>query len=562
MVRPTISFQLRIRHTFLLQLVVITVGLHGLFIIASTLLEQVGPRSIRLNDIDVTIPLLVGLGLVYLSSLLRRRKRTAWLVAVLAYTFIIGFYARRIGLAVEHLYIRQIFEKLGLPLLILSLLGLNHAAFTVKSDIRSFGYSLRFSAVILGIALLYGTAGFMLFDQHDFHKEITVSEAAHRTIDQFGLTTSSELVPHTKRAHLFLDSLSVVSIGALGYAVISLFQPIRARYTAQHDTLSSAQKLLAQYPGKSEDFFKIWPQDKLYLFDATGKAGLAYKVRRGIALVVGDPFGDSAANKDLLVRFEDLCYGNDWLPAFLHIESDWNDVYRQHGFELQKLGEEAIVDLEHFTSQLRGNKYFRQIYNKFERHGFTAEVLPPPHNQALISRLQTISDEWLELPGRAERGFMMGYFSEAYLQQCPVVVARDSAGTIQAFLNQIPSYDSREANFDMLRHASKSPGNINDYILLYFIECLHTQGIKRLNLGLCPLAGLEDIDEKSLINTALRLVYANGDRFYSFSGLQRFKAKYEPEWSDRYLAYPAGARNFARIMRALNQAVKIKLPRK
>jgi lysylphosphatidylglycerol synthetase-like protein (DUF2156 family) len=53
-------------------------------------------------------------------------------------------------------------------------------------------------------------------------------------------------------------------------------------------------------------------------------------------------------------------------------------------------------------------------------------------------------------------------------------------------------------------------------------------------------------------------VYSNGDRFYSFSGLHRFKDKYHPDWQDRYIAYPGGVRNFTRILTALNRAMKVK----
>jgi phosphatidylglycerol lysyltransferase len=228
---------------------------------------------------------------------------------------------------------------------------------------------------------------------------------------------------------------------------------------------------------------------------------------------------------------------------------------------LQKIGEEAVLDLAHFNESVKRGKYFRQINNKFNREGFTTEVLTPPHDKALIARLTSISDEWLTRPGRSERGFMMGYFSEEYLQQSSIVVARDSAGTIQGFLNQIPSYDKDEANFDLLRHAARSPGNINDYILMGFIEHLTIQHCKRLNLGLCPLAGLDDLEEKSVISRSMQFLYSNGDRFYSFSGLRRFKSKYEPEWNDRYVAYKGGVGNFVRAVNMLTRAMKVKQPK-
>jgi len=142
------------------------------------------------------------------------------------------------------------------------------------------------------------------------------------------------------------------------------------------------------------------------------------------------------------------------------------------------------------------------------------------------------------------------------MQQCPVMVARDAASTIQAFINQIPTFEPQEANFDLLRHNVEALGNVNDYLLMCFITYLQEQGYQRLNLGLCPLAGLTSHDQdKTVVDSALQFVYANGDRFYSFSGLHRFKAKYEPQWQGRYIAYRGGLRGFSRALAALNTAM-------
>lgn len=555
--------QLKVRREFWLQLVVYIIGIHGLFVIATTMLYQLGGRvGIHLSDldldIDIDVPLLIGIGLVYLSTLLRRRKRTAWAVALFAYVFMLGFYANQVHLYASHHDWLQIIAGLGLPVLNISLLLQQRRHFTVKSDIRSFGYALRVIVLVMLVMLVYGTAGFMLLSKHDFHHEISVGEAVHRTIDQFGLTTSSDLVPATRRARVFVDSLSVISIAAVSYAVIALFQPIRSRYAEHHAGGREAARRLLSAGGNSEDFFKLWPEDKGYYFNPQETSGVAYRVRRGVALVVGDPMGTQSAAGSMLDGFEDVCFGNDWQPAFIHTTPQWQKFYERRGYRLQKIGEEAVIDIADFQKNVRNTKYFRQVSNKFAREDFTIEVLKPPHSPALIRRLHDISDSWLKRPGRSERSFMMGYFSEAYLQQCTVVVARDSAGTIQAFLNQIPSCDPKEANFDMLRHAEGSLGNINDFVLLAFIDYVAGGHESHLNLGLCPLSGMDDLEEKSLMSRTLHFVYSNGDRFYSFSGLRRFKAKYKPQWRVRSVAYKGGPANFIRAMNALTAAMRVK----
>ncbi|HEV7454781.1 MAG TPA: phosphatidylglycerol lysyltransferase domain-containing protein [Candidatus Saccharimonadales bacterium] len=545
-----------------LRLVAYAVGLHGLITIGLSLVEQLHPHlrhhELQLSGFNFDPPLLFGLSLLYLSTLLLRRKRTALVTTLGLYAGILLYNVVQFVIFREaHDEPLAILRNIGLPLLPLALLFDLRRYFTVKSDIRSFSYSLRISALVLAVTFAYGVIGFTKLDERDFHQEMSLAEAAHRTIDQFDLTTDHPITAHTRRARAFSNSLTVISTGAFAYALISLFQPIRSRLTEESHPRSRAKELIERYPGSSEDFFKIWPEDKHYFFNLSHTACLAYGVRRGVALVVGDPVGDPAAFDGLLNRFDDYCRANDWRLAFVHTEPPFSDLYKRHDFTLQKIGEEALLNLDHFEQHVSRTKYFRQIRNKFVRNEYTTEVLQPPHSTAAIDRLQAINSEWLSKPGREERGFALGYFSPDYMQQCPVMVLRDAAGTIQAFINQVPTASPQEANYDLLRYTHGSLGNANDYLLMEFIQYLHDQGYTTLNLGLCLFAGVGE-DERGLINSTLGLLYSKGDRFYSFAGLHRFKAKYEPEWSSRYIAYRGGLSGFMRASAAFNAIAKIK----
>lgn len=553
-----------LRRPLATELISYGVALHGLIIIASTLDDQLVFRGLRVHVSSVVfgVPLLAGLTLLYLGIYLRRCKQTAWFVGVALYILLIIFNTGQVLLVAElhHTWIILWARNVLLPVLMLGALAWYRDEYTVKSDVRSFASALRFILLVLTVTFVYGVGGFLLLDRRDFHQSFSVVEAAHRTIDQFGLTTNDQLVPHTRRAKLFQDSLSVISVGAVAYAFISLFQPIRMRLSDQSPGRETARQLLEQWHGSSEDIFKLWPHDKSYFFAPDQSAGLAYGVHRGVALVVGDPFGNPRQFDELLRSFDELCRTNDWQPAFIHTEPPRTALYKRHKFSQQKIGQEAVLHLASFQEQTRRNKYFRHIHNKFTKQHFTTELLQPPHSPALVARLRMVSDDWLAQPGRAERRFMMGYFSEAYMQQGPVMVLRDEAGTIQAFINQVTSFDPAEANFDLLRHTHDAPGNSNDFLLLAFIDCVQQQGFERLNLGLCPLAGLTDAPDegRGVLDNALRFLYANGDRFYSFSGLYRFKAKYEPDWQDRYIVYRGGIRTFTRVLNAINQAMKLR----
>lgn len=546
---------------FMLKLVAFAVFGNGIVITLNSLASHLVLRRHLLDSrLQIDIGIIIGVTLIYLSGLLGRRKQTAWLVTMCIYAFIIGsnvtllLVERPIGLLDWMSAVRT----LVLPLSVVAALFVNAKEFTVKSDIQNFALVLRRVVAVLGMALAYGVVGFILLERRDFHRELSLPQTIVYTIDQFGIFTREPLQAFTYRAKVFLDSLSLISGLSIGYTFLALFQPLRARLSDQSQARQHVETLLEHYRGSSEDFFKLWPHDKSYIFSHDGQAAVAYHSTKGVALAVGDPIGKPESQQGALRNFLAECRINDWLPACVHTQEVYSDMYKKHGFSVQKIGQEAVVNLDSFISEQLRDKYFRQIRNKFTKHGYVAEVLQPPHNPALVQRLQQISSEWLSRPGRSERGVLMGYFSAEYLDMTPVMVLRDQAGTIQAFINQVPSFDTPEANYDMLRFSNLAPSNSNDFLLINYIEYLHHQGFVRLNLGLCPLAGVGDNehDEPGVLDNILRFVYTNGDRVYSFSGLHRFKSKYAPEWRDRYIAYQGGLRGLSRTTRALTKAMK------
>jgi phosphatidylglycerol lysyltransferase len=568
--------QLKIRSKFAVNFTCILVTAYGAYLIANTLTTQIihhhhmgiGHLTRTVTDVIVDVPLLIGLTAVYLGVLLKRRKRTAWIVAILATTLYLGIGLSQafnhytginsphpIHYAHKHL-LADIITSVVFPFIILLTLYGFRKEFVVKSDVQGFKFAVRISVVVLFITLLYGVAGFMLLDSSDFHQEINTPTAIHYTIDQFNITTTKPIHPYTRRAEIFVDSLSFISYLSVIYVVLSLFQPLRFRFSDQTHNRTKTLELMNKYGAPSEEFFKLWPHDKSYFFDDTQQSALAFHVYKGVALVLSDPIGNPDRFKPLLAGFNNLCFNNDWLPALIHVSDAHYRLYEACGYSMQKLGQEAVVDLEHFVEGPLKDKYFRQINNKFNKQGYSFELLKPPHHKAVVERLRTVSDEWLAKGNKSERGFAMAYFTDEYVSMCEIAVVRDAADTIQAFLNLIPAeFDHEEATYDMLRQANKAQGNITDYLLINFMAALREQGYARINLGLSPLSGLDKdtSEDKTMLDNVLKVVYANGDMFFSFSGLHRFKSKYEPKWQDKYVGYKGGITGFSKTMTSLTR---------
>ncbi|WP_295708850.1 phosphatidylglycerol lysyltransferase domain-containing protein, partial [uncultured Brevundimonas sp.] len=59
-----------------------------------------------------------------------------------------------------------------------------------------------------------------------------------------------------------------------------------------------------------------------------------------------------------------------------------------------------------------------------------------------------------------------------------------------------------------------------------------------LDLGMAPLAGLEDRRLAPVFARVGALVFEEGGALYGFQGLRSYKAKFFPDWKPRFIAAP------------------------
>ena len=73
-----------------------------------------------------------------------------------------------------------------------------------------------------------------------------------------------------------------------------------------------------------------------------------------------------------------------------------------------------------------------------------------------------------------------------------------------------------------------------------YVQKAKAEGYRWFNLGMAPLAGLEDRALAPLWPRLGALIFRHGEQFYNFKGLHQYKDKFDPVWRPRYLACPGG----------------------
>jgi phosphatidylglycerol lysyltransferase len=278
--------------------------------------------------------------------------------------------------------------------------------------------------------------------------------------------------------------------------------------------------------------------DKRFVFSEAGDGFVMYGVQGRSWIAMGDPIAPTPEGAaDLVWRFKELVDEHRGTPVFYQVTPQLLPVYLDAGFSLVKLGEEAWVDLAKFTLEGGEGRKLRQTYAKMERTGAKLEIVPQAEAHKVLEELRDLSDAWLDARGTTEKGFSLGFWSDAYIVQHDLAVVRHE-GRAVAFANIWKTADKGEFSVDLMRHRPDAPQGIMDLLFIGLMQHAKAEGYRWFNLGMAPLSGLSQHRLASLWARFGTFFFRHADRLYKFEGLRLFKSKFKPEWRPKYLAYP------------------------
>ncbi|WP_348651039.1 GNAT family N-acetyltransferase [Micromonospora sp. WMMD812] len=268
--------------------------------------------------------------------------------------------------------------------------------------------------------------------------------------------------------------------------------------------------------------------DKRFHFSTSGTGFLMYGVSGRSWIAFGPPVGPPAERFALLRDFCAAARRAGRRPAVYHVGDSLLPDLRRLGLTAHAVGEAASLPLAGFSlaGPARG-KLRRNWHRLARREDLTFRVAP---GADLVGDLRPVSDAWLA--GRPDMGFSLGGFVPGYLAELPVAVVR-RGDRVVAFAALLATPD--RWGVDLMRYRPDAPRSVMEHLLVEVVLAARDRGLRSVELGLAPLAGLTGTDPLCRLG---RAVYAYGERWYGFRGLRQFKAKFDPVWSPRYLAAP------------------------
>jgi len=534
-----------LRQDWPIWLISLVTFMNGSWSIASILLTRIPERVQYFLPFGVfhwtrSLTLVMGFVLVYLSSHLFQRRRAAWWVAI---------FAAGLETIAHVIHLRTWFTALP-QATTLTLLLVFKDRFSVRSESRSIrmGFVLLVGSIL--IALLYGTIGFWVLDKHDFGISFSITDSLIRTLRQFLLLGNSDITPVSSEAKWFLQSLDILGIVAGSFATYSLFRPIVFRFVQLPQERARATAILKKYGHSTFDYFKVWP-DKSFFFSPKRESFIAYRTSNGIAFCLADPVGPDDDREVVMRAFQQFCAANGWLIAIMM--PDNADAYKTLGFSLVKIGEVAVIDLNYFAAYTCDSKLLRRIRRKFEKDGYQFTRYKSPVPPLVLDEAQQVSQQWLALPHHREYGFFQGRFDRVYMEQCNLCILREINGKMVAFVNEVPSYRSGEASFDLMRYVPGSHWGTMDYLFTRMMLDLKQEGYITFNFAVAPFAGIGQRADATLVEKAVNQIFERLDWFLHSKGLRQYKLKFEPKWRDSFVAYQGGPVGLIRIGLSVNK---------
>ncbi len=345
-------------------LAALAAALVGLINVASTLTPNIRWRGHLLLEFEPVeamrlfhaFALPVGAALLMVAPYLLKRRRRAWQVGVVLMVVLGGLDLLK-GLD---------FEETAITWLTAGALVSARDAFRVEHD-RITGRSAAWRVPLLGLS----GVGLAALAAWATEGRPSFSRVAWETGD---LLLWRETGPLNFRRHLVQFhhhyfawvplGVHLVELGTLLAMAYVLFRPLRApKALPGPGARQAAAELVRAHGADTLSFFKL-RADKQYLFSADRSAFVGYRIEAGVLLLSGDPVGPEDALPQLLADVRAFASARGLKVSAVGASERARTLYETLGLRTIYLGDEAIIDLHHFSLEGRPIRKVRQSVSR------------------------------------------------------------------------------------------------------------------------------------------------------------------------------------------------------
>lgn len=227
--------------------------------------------------------------------------------------------------------------------------------------------------------------------------------------------------------------------------------------------------------------------------------------------------------------------------ALYSIGPDEVDLFHKAGWEINKVGEEPVLDLKQLTWQGKDFEWVRRQSNFCKRAGIEIlEIRDDAEKHRLADELVSILHE--DLAGRTfpkPLRLLEGEFDPYALYRRRLFLARSSeSGRIEGFLACSPMLNGSIWAFETYRKRKDAPRGVIPYLFREVADRLKQEGVDQVSLCLVPGKGISPKTSPGgywLATWSLSLWYKRMNFLFNSQGQNYFKSRFRPRFIDRYI---------------------------
>jgi len=314
--------------------------------------------------------------------------------------------------------------------------------------------------------------------------------------------------------------------------------------TSRDANAAARARAILKRGGSTLSYMATWPGNA-YWFSSDGRAAIAYRAVAGVAMTVGEPFGDPAAFDSAIAEFAGFCEHRALQPCLYSVTARTRAATLRLGWRSVQIAEDAMLPLGNL--QFAGKKWqtVRAAMNKAAREGITAEWWSYQEMPAeLRGQVHQISRQWMADKGLPEMNFMLGGLDELNDPNVRCLVAVDAGRKLHAITSWLPVYEAGSTvgwTIDLMRRNTEGTvRGVMEFLITTAALTFQEEGARFVSLSGAPLAGLDrcGAGQPGALQRALEVIGDAIEPAYGFQSLRQFKDKFQPVYEPLYLTYP------------------------
>lgn len=350
----------------------------------------------------------------------------------------------------------------------------------------------------------------------------------------------SPLLTPVPAKFVWVEDVAVVGLIATLLATVYVFLSSAQAtnpWTPQREL--AVRKLLSEHGEDSLGYFAT-RSDKSVVFGISERSAVSYAVVGSVSLASGDPLGDRRFWGEAIAAWQAEARFYGWSPAVLAASEDGAQAYAAAGLKVLDVGDEAVLNVDRFTTGNTSRTSLRRTVNRLRRTGHTVKIRRWAELSAEeAAAIGVAASQWRH--GEAERGFSMALSRQPDTadRKLVVVTAYDSAGALVGLLTFAP-WGRHGGSLDVMQRSQESPGGVTDLMIVSFMEQAATLGWRQVSMNFCVFRRVFTANARVAPLPGTRIIaglLTALDRWFQVESLYRFSARFGPEWVPRYLCF-------------------------